>query len=455
MATFTVNDSSYSWDVGDLQTYRIYNASASTVNSNVVVLNGTNYAGQSFTATVTGSFSVFGTSVYGSVNGITFTIGGSQVYSATGMDVSFSTYSGSSNSSFTSAATSGNDLFSINSTRGSTWSLGAGNDTINSGSGNDYIYGGSGTDRLIVDGNYGGASFSSSYGYVILDGPDGRDSLDLVELAQFNNLTVALKAGESSADTLNGNTVSASRHDVLLGGGGNDTLNGYSGRDLLNGETGNDLIRGHSGNDTLLGGDGGDTLVGGYDADLLKGGEGNDVLKGNQGNDMLRGGGGNDNLQGQAGKDHLTGDDGDDRLLGGAHNDTLNGGDGRDTLIGGNHDDRILGGNGNDWIHGGDGNDTLMGQGGADTLIGQRGDDLLIGSGGADVFVFHRNYGNDTIGSFAAGQDIIRIGSGASSMSDLDFQRQGDDVLISFDNVTILVEDITVAQLQDSDNFLF
>lgn len=420
MATFTVNDSSNSWDVGDLQTFRVLNPTAGTVNSNLLEINGTTYSGASFFGRFTGSFSSFGSSVYGTITSITFQIDGSTVFTASGLDVSFTKYSNTYNpSSFEEDATKGNDLFTIESTLGSSWELGDGNDTINAGSGWDYIYGGSGTDRLIVDGAFSGASFSSSFSRTILDGPDGRDTLSSIEFVQFTDRTVSLKAGTSYANSLSGDTRTATSHDVLLGGGGNDSLNGLSGHDLLLGEDGNDKITGHSGNDTLRGGFGNDTLNGDAGNDVLGGQSGADLLDGGRGSDRLHGGGGKDVIKGGSGKDLVEGGKGGDRLSGGGGNDTLSGGTGRDVLL------------------------------------GKKGDDHLTGGSHADTFVFHKGHGNDTITDFTAGEDLIGIGRGASRLSQLEFEQQGDDVLVSFADVTILVEDISVAQLQDADNFLF
>ncbi|WP_264213713.1 calcium-binding protein [Leisingera thetidis] len=455
MATFTVTDSSNSWDVRDLQTYRILNATATTVNSNHVVIEGSNSSGSPFSASFTGSFSVFGSSVYGTITSITFQINGSTAFSATGMDVSFTSYSNIYSSSFERDATGGNDLFSITSSRGSSWSLGAGNDTINAGSGSDHIDGGSGTDRLIVDGRFAGTGFSTSYSRVYLDGPDGRDSLTSIELLQFTDRTVSLKAGTASANALNGDTRSATANDVLLGGGGNDSISGLSGRDLLLGEAGNDKLKGHNGNDTLKGGSGHDYLHGGDASDRLSGNDGNDKLIGGTGNDILNGQTGRDTLSGGTGNDSLTGGAGDDGLSGDDGRDHLSGNGGTDSLDGGRNADTLDGGSGSDTLKGGKGQDVLNGQTGRDVLLGEEGDDILTGGIGEDIFAFRSGHGNDTIQDFLAGTDRIQIGRGAADIADLEFQRQGGDVLVSFADVTILVEDITLAQLQDADNFLF
>jgi Ca2+-binding RTX toxin-like protein len=61
-------------------------------------------------------------------------------------------------------------------------------------------------------------------------------------------------------------------------------------------------------------------------------------------------------------------------------------------------------------LHGDAGNDQLYGGGGNDTLIGGTGNDLLIGGAGNDIFVFQTaNDGNDKIGDFAIGQDVVNL----------------------------------------------
>lgn len=88
-------------------------------------------------------------------------------------------------------------------------------------------------------------------------------------------------------------------------------------------------------------------------------------------------------------------------------------------------------------------------------MEGGRGSDVLTGGRGTDTFVFQKGHGNDIITDFTIGEDVIQIGRGASRMGQLDFEQQGDDVLVSFANVTILVQNTTVDDLNTSDNFLF
>jgi hypothetical protein len=60
--------------------------------------------------------------------------------------------------------------------------------------------------------------------------------------------------------------------------------------------------------------------------------------------------------------------------------------------------------------------------------------------------------GNDVIKT--AGDDIIDF-AGARSLAALTFTQQGDDVLVRFQKSSVVVQDITVADLQQADNFGF
>ena len=224
---------------------------------------------------------------------------------------------------------------------------------------------------------------------------------------------------------------------VLIGDGFGNSLSGGGY---------NDTLKGNGGDDTLYGRKGADTLVGGQGDDLAYGGAGNDVIKGNSGTDQLSGMGGNDLVLGGTSDDILLG-------LGGA--DTLSGGGGSDLVSGGNGNDTLSGGNGHDTLLGGNGADTLAGGAGRDLVQGQKGNDVLEGGGGRDTFAFNRGDGSDTITDFQLGIDHIQIGRGASRLGQLDFEQVGDDVLVSFRNVEIMVENTAVDDLAVSDHFLF
>ncbi|WP_405111227.1 hypothetical protein L0Z65_04690 [Phaeobacter sp. BS52] len=139
----------------------------------------------------------------------------------------------------------------------------------------------------------------------------------------------------------------------------------------------------------------------------------------------------------------------------GLGDDDLRGGGGRDRLIGQNGDDKLNGSHGADTIRGGAGNDTLIGGNGNDKLFGQQGNDLLIGGDGADTFAFGSNHGRARIRDFEVGVDKIDILSGAETLNQVDFTAKGHHVVMTFDNVVVTVENISVAELSNSDNFLF
>lgn len=187
---------------------------------------------------------------------------------------------------------------------------------------------------------------------------------------------------------------------------------------------------GSIGNDTLFGD--GNTLL---PEDLLLGGDGNDTASGGMADDLLDGG------------------RGDDRLSGDAGNDRLSAGSGNDTASGGSGSDRILGGAGRDRLSGDAGRDVLAGQKGGDILIGGRGNDRLTGGDGRDVFQFRKGHGQDRITDFDIGSDIVKIGLGAARFGDLTFDKQGSDVMVSFANVDILIENVALSAIRDAANF--
>ncbi len=71
--------------------------------------------------------------------------------------------------------------------------------------------------------------------------------------------------GSDGDDTLNGSSLD----DNISGADGNDTLSGNDGADTINGGRGDDIINGNDGNDVL---------IGGYGGDIIDGGAGNDII---------------------------------------------------------------------------------------------------------------------------------------------------------------------------------
>ena len=147
--------------------------------------------------------------------------------------------------------------------------------------------------------------------------------------------------------------------DWMTGAGGDDHLAGGAGDDIVAGNAGSDYLRGEAGNDVLYGGSGNDILDGGVGADILSGGAGLDAASYasaanavtiyltntalNQGDaagdvydsiENLIGSGAGDVLGGDDGDNEITGGKGSDFLLGGLGNDTYkwNIGDGADVI---------------------------------------------------------------------------------------------------------------------------
>ena len=175
----------------------------------------------------------------------------------------------------------------------------------------------------------------------------------------------------------------------------------------------------------------------------LDGDGGKDEFTGTAFDDYLSGAGGNDKLLGLGGKDGLYGGGGSDKLRGGAGKDKLDGGNGKDNL---------QGGSGNDTLKGGGGADVLKGGGGKDKIIGGAGNDKLWGNRGADDFVFKSGDGKDTIKDFKVGQDEIDLAG--ASVDDITFVKKGEDVLLRYDDIKVLVENVTRAEMMDDDNFI-
>lgn len=171
--------------------------------------------------------------------------------------------------------------------------------------------------------------------------------------------------------------------------------------------------------------------------------------------DRLTGSSGDDGLTGYKGADTIRGKAGADTLIGARGDDALSGGSGQDRLLGGKGNDHLHGKSGHDVLFGGAGVDELHGGAGADRIRGGQGNDLLTGGVGGDTFLFRFGDGRDTIIDFEAGTDAIRIGNGDLDRDDVTL-RQGDDyVSISFADVKIIVENVTVAEIDNDSSLLF
>lgn len=256
-----------------------------------------------------------------------------------------------------------------------------GNDFVSGKGGDDTLHGGEGSDTLV-----GGA------GADVMSGGDGDD-------------TIWAGAGDLGDDTVDGGT----GNDVIGGGAGDDRIVGSLGADVLFGGAGDDRLYGHELSDTsetvgnqVWAGAGNDTILGADGADALGGGDGDDFIEAAGGNDRI-----------------YAGKTGNDTLDGGAGNDLIFGGTGNDNVIGGAGADEIYGGAGEDTVSGGADNDTLYGGAGNDTLNGGEGDDILFGGADADIFIFAIGDGDDQIGGFSVGEDVIDLSSTAIDFTNL------------------------------------
>ena len=159
-------------------------------------------------------------------------------------------------------------------------------------------------------------------------------------------------------------------------------------------------------------------------------------LSGSAKADKLEGGTGNNALSGALGNDLLSGLDGDD---------LLNGADGADTLTGGAGEDTLLGGTGVNQLTGGLG---------GDVLLGQAGGNRLTDGTGADRFEFNPNEEADRITDFACGSDLIDFAV-TLMPGDISFATVGRVVRPKVGTTSVLVDKVTIAQMQDSANFPF
>ena len=358
---------------------------------------------------------------------------------------------------------------------------GTGNDTLNGQNGNDTLIGGIGNDTL-----NGGAGddtyiYNLGDGYDIISDSSGNDKIKFGEGISFtdlkfangdnNSLLIFLSDDKTKAIQINnfisngnyrieqlefadGTTKNLSEmgltfdqydcaetitgtdyDDVIYGNGGNDTLYGENGNDILSGGTGHDRLEGGSGDDTYVWNlnDGIDTISDYQGTNKIK--FGSNIAQENlsfaQAGNNLRIIVNNDPSQGLIIESYYS----DTRR----QIETIEFADGSeasvadlignlvslpDQVIEGSADDDILtGGNGNDTINAGDGyND----------ITGGKGNDTLNGGYDKDTYYYNLGDGYDVI-SDPYGRDKIIFGEGISS-SDLIFQRNGDDLFISFSN---------------------
>jgi hypothetical protein len=341
----------------------------------------------------------------------------------------------------------------------------------------EFLSGGNGNDSFAFSGK---ASLSGS-----IDGGAGNDTLDYSNYSSaviFNLLTssstgltgfsnINILVGSKSADTIIGsdadtlfiidgsnsgsvNGIIFSSIENLQGGQGNDTFS-FVGQGKVDGK-----IAGQGGNNTL-------DYSGYAEAVILNlqtltgsglaGFEGIQIVIGSSNHDTIKGSNKGDNYL-------ITGQDQGiindtlsfisiENLIGGSANDRfafsaasglsgdLQGGDGTDTLDYSNFGSGVVvnlstGEASNvdgkisqfENITGSAFDDTLSGDGKANTINGLAGNDILNGGGGNDIYIFHSDWGHDTIiESFNGGSDTVDF---SNITSDLIFTL-GNDYTIS------------------------
>ncbi len=340
--------------------------------------------------------------------------------------------------------TGGNDTYT--GTYNNDWLYGlGGDDTIDGGLGTDFIYGGDGDDTI-----------HGSFGDDTIDGGSGADKL----------------YGDDGNDIIHG----GSENDTIEGYTGNDTIYGDDGADEINGGNGNDYLDGGSGNDTFVlnASAGWDTYVGGSDYDTIEVKEisafvnftaiqitsldGIEKIENNSdkpaylyansldvsGLDALvdvtefRGNSANNVLT--AHTVHLDGPDTDTGMV-------MEGYAGDDYLTGSSLGDDIRGGTGSDVLRGLAGNDIISGGAGNDSLYGD-----ADGVTGDDRFYFSSNDDNDTIYDFEDGADTIDLtGTTVTDIYGVTIAQNGYDTLLSFDNTTVLLCNVSASAIDSSD----
>jgi len=351
---------------------------------------------------------------------------------------------------------------------------GAGNDTIRGGIGNDQVWGGAGSDTVTL--GEGNDLFDDSAQTVAGPGDSvwGWMGNDVIKGGAGDDLFY----GEDGEDTLEG----GAGNDMLYGGNGYDTIRGGIGNDQVWGGDGRDTVwlgdgddifndndqTGEKGGDTVYAGAGNDTIWGRGGDDLLQGEDGNDYIEGGEGNDLIHGGAGADTIRAGVGNDQVWGGAGRDTVMLGEGNDIFDDsaqaeagpGDtawgwlGDDILKGGAGDDLFYGEDGNDRLEGGAGADSLYGGAGGDWIVGGSGDDFLVGGTGADSFVFRSGDGDDTIGEFEDGLDVIVLEGTGQGYDSLTITYAAGTALVDYGSGTITLEGVAAGSL-GAEDFVF
>ncbi|MBD8066998.1 hypothetical protein IC608_16120 [Devosia sp. PTR5] len=386
---------------------------------------------------------------------------------------------------------------------------GAGDDELYAGDGNDVLDGGVGADAFFGGNGIDAVTYQSASAAIILKlyqdpglntGDAHGDTFDSVEIIHASMYADIIEVdddymtvfGAAGDDKLVGYGAS----NTFYGESGDDELWGDYGADTMNGGDGDDYLYGHTGQDTMVGGAGSDELIGGGDDDDISGGSGNDtfIYTRGDGNDVIYEGAaeGSADLLQVNGVNGLTDTylhaQGKDLLIE-IYESSAGAGDGGSILIDSYLDmsgdygvETIEDSYGNVWtkddiflfLYGNSsGGLTMTGTSAADTLLGTAqhdefnggngndviegagGSDLLYGGSGNDTFVFASGFGQDDIGDFQAGTDMIEIrNQGSLDFAALiaDAEQWGSDAILHFDDGgQITLHGVAVENLTTSD----
>lgn len=113
-------------------------------------------------------------------------------------------------------------------------------------------------------------------------------------------------------------------------------------------------------------------------------------------------------------------------------------------------DDIVHGTNEDDYITGLDGADNLKGENGNDILDGGTGVDRLAGGNGEDCFVFSENSDLEIVYDFADGEDLICLSGMNYEELSIETYR-GQDTLISFDDVWLILRNVDASKINQDD----
>ncbi|WP_309137411.1 calcium-binding protein, partial [Campylobacter ureolyticus] len=293
-----------------------------------------------------------------------------------------------------------------------------------------------------------------------------RTKLNIDDILKFSPLIGTDGDDKFYLTSNNDNFKALGGNDIVYGGVGDDAIGGEDGNDILYGGIGNDILNGGTGNDELYGEEGNDTYVFGkeWGQDIIKDYDGfnniefidnisiDDLVFDKNGRDLV--------ISDKELKNTITIKD----VMN--ENGTLNNSvekfifnrkkDGKketfdyltssqilDYLIKPtNESDKLVGYNEHSYnINALNGNDTIITNIKDDILIGGKGDDTLIGKAGNDIYIFGKDFGNDTIIEENSDKDVIKFTDGISK-DDLLFKKLNNDLVILQNKNSVTIKDM-------------